>query len=94
MLEESKSAIAAARLLVYQNASRLDAGEKLRAEVENTKAHVAKVVTRATIDSVQVLGGYGFVNDYPVERYYRDARVIETLYGRDILNVLLDIQAS
>lgn len=94
MLEESKSAIAAARLLVQHTASRLDSGEKLSTDIRNVKAHVSRVLTRATIDAVQVLGGYGFVNDYPVEKYYRDARVFEAIYGRDILDVLIAIQAA
>lgn len=94
MLEESRSAIAAARLLVQSLAFRLDAGEKIATEIRNAKAHVAKVGARATIDSVQVLGGYGFVNDYPVEKYYRDARVVETLRGRDMLDILINIQAA
>ena len=39
------------------------------------------VVSRATIDAVQILGGYGFVNDYPVEKLMRDARAFEQLLG-------------
>ena len=38
-------------------------------------------VTRATIDAVQIFGGYGFVNDYPVEKLMRDARAFEALHG-------------
>ncbi len=39
------------------------------------------VVGRATVDAVQILGGYGFVNDYPVEKLMRDARAFEQLLG-------------
>ena len=39
------------------------------------------VVTRSTIDAVQIFGGYGFVNDYPVEKLMRDARAFEALHG-------------
>ena len=94
MLEESKSAIAAARLLVFQLAHRLEAGENVSDAIRLAKAHAAKVGTRATIDAVQVLGGYGFVTDYPVEKAYRDNRVIETLRGRDMLDMLINIQAA
>ena len=38
-------------------------------------------VARATIDAVQMFGGYGFVNDYPVEKLMRDARAFEALLG-------------
>lgn len=94
MLEESRAAIAAARLLVQSLAFRLDAGENVSTEIRNAKAFVARVAARATTDGVQVLGGYGFVNDYPVEKYYRDARVVETLRGRDMLDMLINIQAA
>jgi alkylation response protein AidB-like acyl-CoA dehydrogenase len=94
MLEESKSAIAAARLLVFSLAQRLENGENVSDAIRMAKAHAAKVGTRATIDCVQVLGGYGFVSDYPVEKAYRDNRVIETLRGRDMLDVLINIQAA
>jgi hypothetical protein len=39
------------------------------------------VVARATIDAVQIYGGYGFVNDFPVEKLMRDARAFEALHG-------------
>jgi alkylation response protein AidB-like acyl-CoA dehydrogenase len=94
MIEESKVAIEAARLLAFQLAFRLDQGEKVSNEIRLAKAHVSKVSSRATIDGVQVLGGYGFVADYPVEKHYRDARVVETLHGRDMLDILIGIQAA
>jgi butyryl-CoA dehydrogenase len=46
-------------------------------------------VTRATIDAVQIFGGYGFVNDYPVEKLMRDARAFEALYGDERLGRVL-----
>ncbi len=92
MLDESAMAVEAARLLVLDTAARFDEGRQISDRIRQVKAHVAKVLTRATIDAVQVLGGYGFVSDYPVEKYYRDARVFETIYGRDILDLLIDQQ--
>ena len=94
MIEESQLAVDAARLLVFETAARVDGGQRSSDRIRMVKAHVSRVLTRASIDAVQVLGGYGFVNDYPVEKYYRDARVFETLYGRDILDALIDVQAA
>ncbi len=47
------------------------------------------VVARATIDAVQIFGGYGFVNDYPVEKLMRDARAFEALHGDERLGRVL-----
>ena len=47
------------------------------------------VVAKATIDAVQIFGGYGFVNDYPVEKLMRDARAFEALYGDERLGRVL-----
>ena len=43
-------------------------------------------MTRATIDAVQMYGGYGFVNDFPVEKLMRDARAFEVLGGNEALS--------
>jgi alkylation response protein AidB-like acyl-CoA dehydrogenase len=47
------------------------------------------VVAKATIDAVQIFGGYGFVNDYPVEKLMRDARAFEALHGDERLGRVL-----
>ena len=52
------------------------------------------VVARATIDAVQIFGGYGFVNDYPVEKLMRDARAFEALHGDERLGRVLAQKAS
>ena len=44
---------------------------------------------RATVDAVQIFGGYGFVNDYPVEKLMRDARAFEALLGDERLGRVL-----
>jgi alkylation response protein AidB-like acyl-CoA dehydrogenase len=51
------------------------------------------VVARATIDAVQIFGGYGFVNDYPVEKLMRDARAFEALHGDERLGRVLGQKA-
>lgn len=52
------------------------------------------VVSRATIDAVQILGGYGFVNDYPVEKLMRDARAFEQLLGDERHDRILAIKGA
>ncbi len=47
------------------------------------------VVARATVDAVQIFGGYGFVNDYPVEKLMRDARAFEGWLGDERLGRVL-----
>lgn len=94
MAAENQAAINAARQWTLQLATRLDAGESVSNEIRRLKAHVAQMLFRATIDAVQMLGGYGFVSDYPVEKYYRDARVFDSIYGRDMLDLLIEHQAA
>src|SRR6476620_315545 len=65
----------AARLMVY-NASRLkDAGHDIAREGAMAKLFSSQVCERVTSLSVELLGGYGYTKDYPVEKYYRDAKI-------------------
>jgi len=52
------------------------------------------IVSRATIDAVQIYGGYGFVNDFPVEKLMRDARAFEALLGDERLGRILAQKVS
>lgn len=69
----------AARLLTWQAAVRADSGEKHTLESSIAKLYASEVALRAANDAVQVFGGYGFVDEYPVGKFLRDARV-STLY--------------
>ncbi|MBA3463657.1 MAG: acyl-CoA/acyl-ACP dehydrogenase [Deltaproteobacteria bacterium] len=51
-------------------------------------------VAKSTIDAVQIFGGYGFVNDYPVEKLMRDARAFEALYGDERLGRVLSLKGT
>jgi alkylation response protein AidB-like acyl-CoA dehydrogenase len=88
--DDADTGAAAVRLLALHAAwllDRADAGDDdaalARAADAASRARVlaGDVVSRATIDAVQILGGYGFVNDYPVEKLMRDARAFEQLIG-------------
>jgi alkylation response protein AidB-like acyl-CoA dehydrogenase len=88
--DDALTTAAAARLLALHAAWQLDRGQ-LAAHDTASRARViaGDVVTRATIDAVQIFGGYGFVNDYPVEKLMRDARAFEALHGDERLGRVL-----
>jgi alkylation response protein AidB-like acyl-CoA dehydrogenase len=77
-------------------ASRTDDAVLARAADAASRARVlaGDVVGRATIDAVQILGGYGFVNDYPVEKLMRDARPFEQLVGDERHDRILAFKAE
>ena len=58
-------------------------------EVRRARVVAGDTVARATIDAVQIFGGYGFVNDFPVEKLMRDARAFEALLGDERLSRVL-----
>lgn len=71
--------IAAARLLMLDAASQKDRGENYTQAAAIAKLYASEMVNRVTAKALQIHGGYGYTKDYPVERYYRDARVF-TIY--------------
>jgi alkylation response protein AidB-like acyl-CoA dehydrogenase len=80
----------AARLCALHAAWAIDKGLPSAADLASRARVLAgDAVTRATIDAVQIFGGYGFVNDYPVEKLMRDARAFEALYGDERLGRVL-----
>jgi alkylation response protein AidB-like acyl-CoA dehydrogenase len=82
MIADMATYIEAARALVYQAATRVDAGlegaEKLSTMA---KLYASDMAMKVTTDAVQILGGYGYMKDYPVERMMRDAKVTQILEG-------------
>ena len=88
--DDAETATAAARLLTLHAAWQLDRGEPTAADTASrARVMAGDVVARATIDAVQILGGYGFVNDYPVEKLMRDARAFEALLGDERFDRIL-----
>ena len=67
----------AARMLIYDAARRKDAGQPHTAEGAMAKLFASEACMRAADDAIQIHGGYGFCQEYPVERYYRDAKLCE-----------------
>jgi alkylation response protein AidB-like acyl-CoA dehydrogenase len=75
MLADSSVEIEAARLLVQRAACLKDAGQDVTAAASMAKLYASETAMRVTDRAVQIHGGYGYTKDYPVERYYRDAKI-------------------
>ncbi|MFQ6116422.1 MAG: acyl-CoA dehydrogenase family protein, partial [bacterium] len=75
MLADMATEIHAARLMVYEAARLRDHGKPYTKEASMAKLFASETAMRATKNAIQILGGYGFCKDYPVERYWRDAKL-------------------
>jgi alkylation response protein AidB-like acyl-CoA dehydrogenase len=74
-LADMATELEAARLLTYNAASRKDAGLKTTQESSMAKLYTSEVAVRCANECVQIHGGYGFVKDYPAEKFYRDVKL-------------------
>ncbi len=72
-LADMATKIEAARLLVHRAANKKDAGERCDLEAGMAKLFASETCAEVTLDAMRVHGGYGFSDEFPVERYYRDA---------------------
>jgi alkylation response protein AidB-like acyl-CoA dehydrogenase len=81
MLADMATGVAAARALYLSAARRRDAGRPYGTEAAMAKLFASDMAMRVTTDAVQVLGGYGYVTDFPVERYMREAKVLQIVEG-------------
>jgi alkylation response protein AidB-like acyl-CoA dehydrogenase len=79
MIADMATDVEAARLLVLSAASAKDRGEKCSTEASMAKLYASEMANRVAAQAVQIHGGYGYTKEFPVERYYRDARVL-TIY--------------
>ncbi len=80
-LADMKTEIDAARLLTYGAAWRKQQGLPHTGEGAEAKLFASRAAVRITQEAIQVLGGYGYTKEFPVERYYRDAKVTELYEG-------------
>ena len=76
-LADMATEIEAAKLLVMHAAWLKDQGQDVTKEAAMAKLFASEVAMRTTTEAIQVLGGYGYVKEYDVERYFRDAKVLE-----------------
>ena len=74
-LVENAGRIEAARLLTYRAASMKDQGRRTTLEAAMAKLYSSEIAVRAAEDGVQIHGGYGFIKDYPAEKYFRDVKL-------------------
>jgi alkylation response protein AidB-like acyl-CoA dehydrogenase len=75
MLADMATEIDAARLLCYRAATLKDAGERVTQASAMAKLYASEVAVRCTEKGVQIFGGYGFIKDFPAEKYYRDVKL-------------------
>lgn len=81
LLADMRTKIDAARFLVWRAAELADRGESCALEGSMAKAYAAEVAMEVTTQAVQILGGYGYMRDYPVEKWMRDAKVLSIYEG-------------
>lgn len=81
MLADMATQIDAARLLCWRAAYLADQGRPCTTEASMAKAFAADVAMKVTTDAVQVLGGYGYSREYPVEKWMRDAKIMQIYEG-------------
>jgi alkylation response protein AidB-like acyl-CoA dehydrogenase len=74
-LADNATRIEAARLLTYRAAYLKDRGERTTLESAMAKLYASEMAVKAADDCVQIFGGYGFVKDYPAEKYFRDVKL-------------------
>ncbi|MEA2162797.1 MAG: hypothetical protein QOK37_924 [Thermoanaerobaculia bacterium] len=75
MLADMATEIDAARLLCYRAAAIKDAGEKVTQASAMAKLYASEVAVRATEKCVQIFGGYGYIKEFPAEKFYRDVKL-------------------
>ena len=74
-LADMATEIEASELLTYQAANKKNLGERMTLQGAMAKYFSSEVAVKVSNDAVQVLGGYGYTKDFPVERYYRDSKL-------------------
>ena len=75
-LADNATRIEAARLLTYRAAYMKDRGMRMTRESAMAKLYASEIAVRAADDCVQIHGGYGFVKDYPAEKFFRDVKLV------------------
>ncbi|MFY9258585.1 MAG: acyl-CoA dehydrogenase family protein [Dethiobacteria bacterium] len=90
MLADMAMEIEAARALVFKAAAMAEKQERsLSAYAAMAKAYASDMAMRVTVDALQVLGGYGYIRDYPLEKYMRDAKILQIYEGTNQIQRLI-----
>ena len=85
--------IEAARLLTWRAALEKDAGRDFRLTAAQAKLKTGRLAVRATEEAVQIHGGYGYIEEYPVCRFYRDAKILTIGEGTDEIQQMVIARA-
>ena len=72
-LADMATKIHAARLLTYEAAAMKDRGERVDLEAGMAKLYASEICAEVSLEAMRIHGGYGYIKEYPIERYYRDA---------------------
>jgi alkylation response protein AidB-like acyl-CoA dehydrogenase len=89
MLADMACAVEASRALYLAAARRKDAGQEFGPQAAMAKLLASDTAMRVTIDAVQILGGYGYVEDFPAERYLREAKMLQIVEGTNQIQRLV-----
>jgi alkylation response protein AidB-like acyl-CoA dehydrogenase len=89
MLADMATELEAARLLVYQAAWLKDQGKPFAREASMAKLFATDAAMRITTEAVQILGGSGYTREFPVERYMREAKVLQIVEGTNQIQRLI-----
>jgi acyl-CoA dehydrogenase len=90
LLADMATQVEAARALTYRSAADYDAGQVSPSLSAMAKCFASDVAMRVATDAVQVLGGYGFLKEYPVERRMRDAKITQIYEGTNqVMRILI-----
>jgi acyl-CoA dehydrogenase len=81
IIADMATEIEAARLLTWKSAAMLDNGERNTLVSSHAKRFAADAAMKIATDAVQVYGGYGFIKEYPVEKLFRDAKIMQLYEG-------------
>ncbi len=85
MIAEMAYEVEAMRLMTWKAASRLESGKDAKREAYLARIYTADMAMKIADYGVQILGGHGYVRDYPVERYYRNARGFSVIEGMAVV---------
>jgi len=86
LLADMQASVHAARAMIRLSAELADKGIPLGTLSSSTKFFVSEACMQVTVDAVQVLGGYGFMREYPVEKYMRDIKIFSIFEGTNQIN--------
>ena len=89
MMADMATEIEASRLLVQKAAESFDKGENNQLYASMAKLKATDTAMQVTTDAVQILGGVGYTKEYPVERFMRDAKVLQIVEGTNQIQKVL-----